>query len=257
MSLEPFSTNEPDPFDDFAEADLLDLIEGTMTPERARELAELIRNKRPDLLGVLTRMQADRLALESHLDMEPPRDLVSDIAAAPQPRSVHEREYQEAAEPTVMMERAVRNLGRRRRRRRQAPYIAAIAAGIAGIGITAAIVVLVEELGRSTQPPSSATSTQLAAGESVPQAIDASARDAVVAEYGLVVRGVDASAFGTDLANLLAFGDAVVVETLALDEGVRNRTGGNASLRAAIQAGDRAIIHESEMLPPPLVGSME
>ena len=56
-------------FEDFAEADLLDLVEGTMDPDRARAFAESVKSKDPELLRRLIRMQGDRLDLSSHGDL--------------------------------------------------------------------------------------------------------------------------------------------------------------------------------------------
>ena len=53
-------------FDEFAEADLLDLVEGTMDPERAMELAQAVKVRDPELLRRLIRMQADRMELTAH-----------------------------------------------------------------------------------------------------------------------------------------------------------------------------------------------
>ena len=246
-------------FEEFAEADLLDLVEGTMTPEAAKELAEIVKIKHPELLGTLTRMQADRLALESHLDMEPPLGLFADVTTrSQQPRVQIDRDFQEAVEPTAMMERSLRDLGRRRRRRRQAPMIAAIAAGIAGIGVTIGIMMLLQEVNSSREKGIGLSESFARIDDEGPSnSSTAFTSEAIVSEYGLVLRGVEEGVFGGQLANLLAFGDVVVVENLTLDQSVRNRTGGNDKLRAAIQAGNSSIILESEMLPPPLVGSLE
>lgn len=257
MGIEDFN-NETAGFEDFAEADLLDLVEGAMTHERAKELAEAIKSRHPELLGQLTRMQADRLALSSHKNVAPPQDLISNVMSQPSDGSFLDQDFQEAVEPTQMMERAVKDLGRRRRRRKQAPLFAAIAAGIAGIGVTTSIMIIIDAA-------SSDESVNLAQTTSAPlntpveslNVIPEKQSEAIVAEYGLVLRGVDEGSLGSQLANLLAYGDTVVVENLTLDDSVRNRTGGSDKLRAAIQAGNKTIIHNSEMLPPPLVGSLE
>lgn len=258
MSIEDF--NNDSPWEEFAEADLLDLVEGAMTPQRAKELADILKSRHPKLLGKLTRMQADRMALSSSELLPTPKNLVGNALSQRSVPNVLDRHFQEAVEPTKMMERAVRDLGRRRRRRRQAPFIAAIAAGIAGIGVTTGIMVLID----ATSPSRSlndvkSTIAQVQSPDAAQSAPLASAEfsEAIVAEYGLVIRGVDEGAFGGQLANLLAYGDTVVVENLALDDQVRDRTGGNDVLRAAIQAGNKAIVSTSEMLPPPLVGSQE
>ena len=258
MSIEDFNNDTPH-WDEFAEADLLDLVEGAMTPERAKELADILKARHPKLLGKLTRMQADRLALTSHEHLAAPKNLVSIALKKRSVPNVLDRDYQEAVEPTKMMERAVRDLGRRRRRRRQAPVIAAIAAGIAGIGVTTGIMVLIDAASQPRPLNGVMTTAQAQAPNAVQSAPLASAEpsEAIVAEYGLVLRGVDEGSFGGQLANLLAYGDTVVVENLALDDQVRDRTGGNDVLRAAIQAGNKAIVSSSEMLPPPLVGSLE
>lgn len=258
MGIEDFN-NETAGFEEFAEADLLDLVEGAMTHERAKELAEVIKSRHPELLGQLTRMQADRLALSSHKNVAPPKDLISNVLSQSSDTSILDRDFHEAVEPTQMMERAVKDLGRRRRRRKQAPLFAAIAAGIAGIGVTTSIMILIDASSSSEKSVNLAQTTS--APLSTPgEALNVSPEkpsEAIVAEYGLVLRGVDEESLGSQLANLLAYGDTVVVENLTLDDSVRNRTGGSDELRAAIQAGNKTIIHNSEMLPPPLVGSLE
>lgn len=241
---------------EFAEADLLDLIEGTMTSERAVEFVQSIRERDPELLRTITRMQADRLALSNVSEVAPPRNLFASLFAQPTVSGLGG--HADAVEPTQAMERSLRDLDRSRRWRRQAPIRGAIAAGIAGIGVTTIALVLADSLSpgvtslRENVAFSSPAVVPTRTGVERPE-VDAP--DPLVAEYGVVLEGVEAEELGQSLSDLFAYGNLTLVENLTFEEGAARLSGGDRELQAAIQAGDGAVVlMQSEMQPLPLLG---
>jgi hypothetical protein len=245
---------------EFAEADLLDLVEGTMTPERAAELVAAMRERAPDLLRSVTRMQGDRLALSELAEAAVPRNILAGVFDSSERSSMVDsatRVHGEAFEQTQAMERALHDLARRRKWRRQAPMRAAIAAGIAGIGITTLAAVIWD----SSSPASGARSTPSTIAlaptpdDTTNQATSDVVPRAFVAEYGLVLEGIDPVAVGSELRDLLAYSDLTLVENLTYDESIDRITGGDLEMRAAIQAGDGTVfLTPADLQPAPLVG---
>ena len=108
-------------FGDFDQLDLLDLIEGTMSADRAKVLVETVREKDPQLLHKLVRMQADRIEMASHHTPPTPENLFAKVRQLTNPNDTLPSDFPEAVEPTLMMERSLKNLGRTRRRRQRPP----------------------------------------------------------------------------------------------------------------------------------------
>lgn len=237
---------------EFAEADLLDLVEGTMAPNRAEELVASIRARNPKLLRTITRMQADRGTLCDASDTAPPRSLIAGLFAHHASTTAHA----EAVEPTQAMERSLRDLDRTRRWRRQAPLRGAIAAGIAGIGVTTIAMMIADAISpdvTSLQSPVALAPRMLAAPAVASPA--STTMNVAVAEYGVVLEGVNEEDLGSSLIDLLAYSNLTLVENLTYEQGAERLSGGNRELQAAIQAGDGSVVlMQSEMQPLPLIG---
>ena len=237
---------------EFAEADLLDLVEGTMETDRAKELVASIRAQNPKLLRTITRMQADRLALSGASDVAPPRNLVAGFLA----QHASNTTDIEAVEPTQAMERSLRELDRTRRWRRQAPIRGAIAAGIAGIGVTTIAMMIADAISPdvlSVRSPVVLTMPTLA--EPTAAAPERLTTNVAIAEYGVVLEGVNEEDLGHSLTDLLAYSNLTLVENLTYEQGAARLSGGNLQLQAAIQAGDGSVVlMQSEMQPLPLIG---
>jgi hypothetical protein len=274
-------------FGDFDQLDLLDLIEGTMSSDRAKRLVESVREKDPQLLHKLVRMQADRVEMSSHKTPPPPKNLLSKVQLRTSSVEILAPDFPEAIEPTVMMERSLKNLGRNRRRRQRAPMIAAMAACLAGVGVTTvALIVLnivTEPDGLKTVPPvlaldsvqddlrspgtpvveenptpvltSASTINQSLARTPVDSLSSPTLGTPVVAENGLVLQGVDPQALGIQLSAILSSRDMVLVENIPFEEIYENSRSSaeDGSLRNRRQM-DRFQTGAGVLQPPPMVG---
>ncbi len=285
MSIEELDINMGR-FGDFDQLDLLDLIEGTMSSDRAKILVESVREKDPQLLHKLVRMQSDRIEMSSHEIPAPPKDLLAKVQLRTSSVDILTSDFPEAIEPTLMMERSLKNLGRSRRRRQRAPMLAAMAACLAGVGVTTvALIVLdivTEPDGLKTVPQvlaldstediripdtpvvdedftqvlkSASTSNQLLASTSMDSVNSSTLGAPVVAENGLVLQGVDPEALGIQLSASLSSRDMVLVENIPFEEiyeGSRS-SAEDGSFRNRRQM-DRFQTGAGVLQPPPMVG---
>ena len=279
-------------FEEFAEADLLDLVEGTMDPERAMELAHAVKLRDPDLLRRLIRMQADRLELTAHGEPVAPPHLLESVQSRLIREDLLEGDFLETVEPTAMMARAVKDLDRRRRRRMyRGPIMAGLAASVAVIGVTVVLVgwsLLSESNRRGTTLPESVV--QNTTEESVSPAAeteeikrqavfaarpDESVRTAHVrrvqamaepvpppipelelADYGLMLKGIQGEDFEPALAELSQKGALVLVRNLTIAESVTEATSPGRASFGARQEGSGGVTNATvqDLQPEPLVG---
>ena len=274
-------------FGDFDQLDLLDLVEGTMSPDRAKVLVETVREKDPELLHMLVRMQADRIEMSSHHTPPTPENLLAKIQQFNSPHDILVSDFPEAIEPTLMMERSLKNLGKSRRRRQRAPMLAAVAACLAGVGVTTvALIVLdivTEPEGLKTVAPvialdspadtadtlaasvvSESTAPILTSASTIPQNLAQKTTDPnnssfvaspVVAENGLVLQGVDPQAIGIQLSAILSSRDMVLVENIPFQEMYEESlsSAADGSFRNRRQM-DRFKTGAGVLQPPPMVG---
>ena len=279
-------------FDEFAEADLLDLVEGTMDPERAMELAHAVKVRDPELLRRLIRMQADRMELTSHGEPVAPPHLLESVQTRLIREDLLEGDFLETVEPTAMMARAVRDLDRRRRRRMyRGPIMAGLAASVAVIGVSVVLVgwSLLSESGRRGTPlvePIAANTTEVpvavtdepgdiprqaffaarpdesvrtahvrrvqAMAEPVPPAIP----ELELADYGLMLKGVPGEEFEPALARLSEQGELVLVRNLTIAESVTEASSPGKASFGALGGNSTFTTNGTvqDLQPQPLVG---
>ena len=231
-------------------------------------------------------MQSDRIEMSSHEIPAPPKDLLAKVQLRTSSVDILTSDFPEAIEPTLMMERSLKNLGRSRRRRQRAPMLAAMAACLAGVGVTTvALIVLdivTEPDGLKTVPQvlaldstediripdtpvvdedftqvlkSASTSNQLLASTSMDSVNSSTLGAPVVAENGLVLQGVDPEALGIQLSAILSSRDMVLVENIPFEEiyeGSRS-SAEDGSFRNRRQM-DRFQTGAGVLQPPPMVG---
>ncbi|MCH2161531.1 MAG: hypothetical protein MK085_06615 [Phycisphaerales bacterium] len=235
-------------FDEFAEADLLDLVEGTMDPDRALELAHAVKVRDPNLLRRLIRMQADRMELSAHGDPVAPSHLLDGVQSRLHDEDLVEGDFLETLEPTAMMARAVEDLDRRRRQKLyRGPIMAGVAASLAIIGV-GVIISAWSMLGQSRSQGTGGF------GQGMAESVRPPAQEMALAEYGLMLKGMASQDVEPALAAISQEGELVLVRNLTVaesvsasgDEGMASAGGnGEHSTRSALVEG---------LQPAPLVG---
>lgn len=273
-------------FEDFAEADLLDLVEGTMDPDRARAFAESVKSKDPELLRRLIRMQGDRLDLSSHGDPLPPMDLLEGVQARMIRHDLLAGDFLETMEPTAMMARSVEDLDRRRGRRLlQRSVLGSLAASIALVGTVVLVfgwllrveddrvvdriqtsaqidvdsLLAVESTGKPVNvftalPDSSVLGVHRLRVQALNTPPVEPIQEIVVADYGLVLGGVDEKMIQPALEALSREADLVLVQNLTIAESVSNVSSfGQATLNKDPK-GESWNGANRDLQPSPLVG---